>query len=129
MMLCIIYRNKGPFHESHRHYRLARRMFVNGTDTQTKSGIAHPCRRLYRDAKRQDLHKDDFSYGTASLTGLYAFVVNGADASGTVDIGSETSVLKAGFYKRTANTTFYPHGYILDGVALGANMAGVISLH
>ena len=101
------------------------------------------------------------SGGTASLTGLYAFVVNGADASGplaltadfgngtltdttagitvngriwgsgvtgTVDIGGETSALKAGFYTTPVSAT-YPHGYVLDGVALGSNMAGVISLH
>ena len=92
------------------------------------------------------------------MAGLYAFVVNGADASGslaltadfgngtitdttagitvngniwgagvtgTVDIGGETSALKAGFYTKPLSAT-YPHSYVLDGVALGANMAGVI---
>jgi len=98
------------------------------------------------------------STGTASLTGLYAFVVNGSDASGplaltanfrsgtitdttagisvngtlwgngitgTVDIDGETSALKAGFYTKPTGAT-YPNGYVVDGVALGANMAGVI---
>ncbi len=96
--------------------------------------------------------------GTASLTGLYAFVVNGVDqngplaltadfgsgtitdtspgitvngnffgagVTGTVDIGGETSALKAGFFTKPVNVT-YPNGYELEGVALGNNMAGVI---
>ncbi len=98
------------------------------------------------------------SSSTTSLTGIYSFIVNGASkvgslnltadfGAGTIDdtspgitvmgtisgsnvtgsvyIGGETAALKGGFY--TNGTT--PSGYLLDGVALGSNMAGVISLH
>ena len=72
----------------------------------------------------------DFSSGTVtdSTTGITVNgIIWGAGLTGTVDIGGETSALKGGFYHRIVNAT-YPHGYVLDGVALGSNMAGVIAV-
>ncbi len=96
--------------------------------------------------------------GTAALTGAYAFVVNGVDLNGpltlaanfgsgvvfdtstgiavnatisgssiagTVDIAGETGTLEGGFFTNAGS----PNGYDLVGVALGANMAGFISVH
>ena len=70
----------------------------------------------------------DFGAGTIDDTtpGITVMgTISGSDVTGSVYYGGETGALKGGFYTNSVT----PTGQLLDGVVLGSNMAGVISLH